>query len=135
MIEFDGPLLEKTLQSAPSAATLVLSCARTSGVRRRSAERPLVLVACGTSSTSLAASRMASGASNIYSKLVRKLTGVEIQGEHRRRQAYQEDNIGGINAILSAFRAVFLSHTYMTFPCTPLCPSTSLSPSSIAQNT
>ena len=78
MIEFDEPLLKQTLQSAPSAATLVPSCGRTSGVRRPSAERPLVLVACGTSSTSLAASRMASGALNLYSKLVRKLTGVDI---------------------------------------------------------
>lgn len=48
-------------QSAPSAATLVLSCGRMSGARRPSAERPLVPAGCATSSTYPGGSRTASG--------------------------------------------------------------------------
>lgn len=48
-------------QSARSAGTLVLSCGRMSGVRRPSAERPLVPAGCATSRTYPGVSRTASG--------------------------------------------------------------------------
>ena len=83
------------VQSALSAATPALSCGRTSGARRPSAERRPALAACVTSSTSQDVSRTASGAS-IHLHVHRQPAHSCPQGEHPCSQADQDDD-GGIS--------------------------------------